>query len=51
MTQETQMQSLFEANESAQSALKSNNTSKSVLELGASSIKSGKILEKMMNEF
>ena len=46
MTQETQMQSLFEANESAQSALKSNNTSKSVLELGASSIKSGKIFGK-----
>ena len=46
MTQETQVQSLFETNDSAQSALKSNNTSKSVLELGASSIKSGKIFGK-----
>ena len=46
MTQETQMQSLFEANESAQSALKSNNTSKSVLDLEASSTKSGKIFGK-----
>ena len=46
MTQETQMQSLFEANESAQSALKSNNTSKSILDLGASSTKSGKIFGK-----
>ena len=40
------MQSLFETNESAQSALKSNNTSKSVLDLGTSSTKSGKIFEK-----
>ena len=46
MTQETQVQSLFETNESAQSALKSNNTSKSVLDLGASSTKSGKIFGK-----
>lgn len=36
-----QVQSLFETNESAQSALKSNNTSKSVLDLGASSTKNG----------
>lgn len=46
MTQETQVQSLFETNESAQSALKSNNTSKSILDLGASSTKSGKIFGK-----
>ena len=46
MTQETQAQSLFETNDSAQSALKSNNTSKSVLDLGASSTKSGKIFGK-----
>lgn len=46
MTQETQVQSLFETNESAQSALKSNNTSKSVLDLGVSSTKSGKIFGK-----
>ena len=46
MTQKTQAQSLFEANESAQSALKSNNTSKSVLDLGVSSTKSGKIFGK-----
>lgn len=46
MTQKTQAQSLFEANESAQSALKSNNTSKSVLDLGASSAKNGKIFGK-----
>ena len=46
MTQEMQVQSLFEANESAQSALKSNNTSKSILDLGASSTKSGKIFGK-----
>ena len=46
MTQEMQVQSLFETNESAQSALKSNNTSKSVLYLGASSIKNGKIFGK-----
>ena len=46
MTQETQAQSLFETNESAQSALKSSNASKSVLELGASSIKSSKIFGK-----
>ncbi len=41
-----QVQSLFETNESAQSALKSNNTSKSVLDLGASSTKSGKFFGK-----
>ena len=46
MTQEMQVQSLFETNESAQSALKSNNTSKSVLDLGASSTKSGKFFGK-----
>ena len=46
MTQETQAQSLFETNESAQSALKSNNTSRSVLDLGASSTKNGKIFGK-----
>lgn len=46
MTQEMQVQSLFETNESAQSALKSNNTSKSVLDLGASSTKSSKIFGK-----
>lgn len=46
MTQETQVQSLFETNESAQSALKSNNTSKSVLDLGASSTKNGKFFGK-----
>lgn len=46
MTQETQVQSLFKTNESAQSALKSNNTSKSVLDLEASSTKSGKIFGK-----
>ena len=46
MTQKTQAQSLFETNESAQSALKSNNTSKSILDLGASSTKSGKIFGK-----
>lgn len=46
MTQETQVQSLFETNEGAQSALKSNNTSKSVLDLGASSAKSSKIFGK-----
>ena len=46
MTQETQVQSLFETNNSAQSALKSNNTSKSVLKLGASSTKNGKIFRK-----
>ena len=46
MTQKTQVQSLFETNESAQSALKSNNTSKSVLDLGVSSTKSGKIFGK-----
>ena len=41
-----QVQSLFETNESAQSALKSNNTSKSVLDLGASSTKNGKFFGK-----
>ena len=41
-----QVQSLFETNDSAQSALKSNNTSKSILDLGASSTKSGKIFGK-----
>ena len=46
MTQERQVQSLFETNDSAQSALKSNNTSKSVLDLGTSSTKSGKIFGK-----
>ncbi len=46
MTQKTQAQSLFETNESAQSALKSNNTSKSVLDLGASSTKNGKFFGK-----
>ena len=46
MTQEMQVQSLFETNDSAQSALKSNNTSKSILDLGASSTKSGKIFGK-----
>lgn len=46
MTQETQAQSLFETNESAQSALKSSNASKSILDLGASSTKSGKIFGK-----
>lgn len=46
MTQETQAQSLFETNESAQSALKSSNASKSVLDLVASSTKSGKIFGK-----
>lgn len=46
MTQETQVQSLFETNESAQSALKSNNTSKSVLDLEASSTKNGKFFGK-----
>lgn len=46
MTQEMQVQSLFETNESAQSALKSNNTSKSVLDLGASSTKNGKFFGK-----
>lgn len=46
MTQETQVQSLFETNDSAQSALKSSNASKSVLDLGASSTKSGKIFGK-----
>ena len=46
MTQETQVQSLFETNDSAQSALKSNNTSKSVLDLEASSTKNGKFFGK-----
>lgn len=46
MTQETQVQSLFETNESTQSALKSNNASKSVLDLGASSTKNGKFFGK-----
>lgn len=46
MTQKTQAQSLFETNESAQSALKSSNASKSILDLGASSTKNGKIFGK-----
>lgn len=41
-----QVQSLFETNDSAQSALKSNNTSKSILDLGASSTKNGKFFGK-----
>lgn len=41
-----QVQSLFETNDSAQSALKSNNTSKSVLDLGVSSTKNGKFFGK-----
>lgn len=46
MTQETQAQSLFETNDSAQSALKLSNASKSILDLGASSTKNGKIFGK-----